>query len=148
MDLKCIEAAKGGYYYKEHLASLGERVLLKRNTKLTNNTKITKSNGSSIHHIDTSVSAANLRLGGSNGDMLKEPILNKSSRNSSRSPTGSLLNLEINGGLDLNPAVAQIYTTFKIGDQVNIDLDFEIVQSLQVGHGKRKKRFLLKYFMK
>jgi hypothetical protein len=39
------------------------------------------------------------------------------------------------GGLDLNPVLLSKSNSLKINDHVNIDLDFEIVQSLQVGHG-------------
>ncbi len=37
--------------------------------------------------------------------------------------------------IEIVPSVNVLGKTFKIGDRVNIDLSFEIVQSLQIGHG-------------
>lgn len=37
--------------------------------------------------------------------------------------------------VNLNPALVDAASSLKINDSVNIDLDFEIVQTLQVGHG-------------
>lgn len=39
------------------------------------------------------------------------------------------------GGINLNPDLLDTISVLRIKDKVNIDLDFEIVQSLQVGHG-------------
>jgi len=41
-----------------------------------------------------------------------------------------------NGNHSLHPGLSlSSQNTLKIGDHVNIDLEFEIVQSLQIGHG-------------
>ncbi len=120
--MKCVEAAKEGYYYKEHLPLLGEQTVIKRNTKLSNR-EMSASNDSNMDKISLS----------------RSPMI--ASRTSlfggGKSPSGSSLNLlaENNGGLDLNPNLTQMFQSFKVNDRVNIDLDFEVVQSLQVGHG-------------
>ena len=120
-DLKFVEPTRGGYYYKDHLPLLGDRTVIKRNSKISNRTNASSESSFDKNSIDRS------------------PMLNNKSRRSStntnKSPSASSLNLECNGGLDLNPNLANIYQTLKINNLVNIDIDFDIVQSLQVGHG-------------
>lgn len=43
--------------------------------------------------------------------------------------------LDTHGGVNLNPSLMANCNSLKIGDHVNVDLDFEVIQSLQVGHG-------------
>ena len=58
-------------------------------------------------------------------------------RNSDNSAQNLFINslfLE-NGYLNANQNLTSSCETLNLGDRVNIDLDFEVVQSLQVGHG-------------
>lgn len=120
--MKCTEPAKGGYYYKDHLPLLGDKTVIKKGTKESNRKSTLTAGSSPMGH----------------SPRAKSPLL-KSSRTSSKSPSASSMNLlENNGGLDLNPNLTHVYNALKIGDAVNIDVDFELVQSLQVGHGTNK----------
>lgn len=124
--MKCIEPAKGGYYYKDHLALLGDKTVIKKGTKESNRKSTLTAGSSPMGH----------------SPRAKSPLL-KSSRTSSKSPSASSMNLlENNGGLDLNPNLTHVYNALKIGDAVNIDVDFELVQSLQVGHGRYSFRYV------
>ncbi len=95
-DLKCLNDAKGGSYYKDHLPLLGNFFYLFFLLFFSICSKI---------YYTT-------RIG---------EKINISSIDLNSCCTDALITL--NSGM------------LEINDRVNIDLDFEIVQSLQVGHG-------------
>lgn len=114
-DLKCINEAKGGSYYKDHLPLLGEKCTiplyditpLLNTTNCSNTQPSTSNNNNLINNISSSGSNSN----------------NNNNSNSN------------NNGLDAATLLALTNGILQINDRVNIDLEFEIVQSLQIGHG-------------
>ena len=68
-------------------------------------------------------------------------IPNASSKNNTDSKKNIIIqndlknNLPIQNETDFHASTSSHSNKLKINDKVNIDLDFEIVQSLQVGHG-------------
>ncbi|CAF0858490.1 unnamed protein product [Brachionus calyciflorus] len=116
IDLKSKIDAKGGYYYPEHLPVLGERTIIKKITKNTNDSHL-KDHGLEEIHSNLKSKNSSTRSSVENLKMSSNPSLYE------------------NGGINLNPHVAETCKLFKINDHVNIDLEFEVFQSLQVGHG-------------
>jgi hypothetical protein len=116
-DLKCASDSKGGYYYKDHLPSLGDNSVLKKINNMDNSFRSS-----------TSLSSHN-----------KKYILNPTEINQ-RQIQININNQNLRASLSNDIFVNNDSTNFtlnnlKLGDRVNIDLEFEIVQSLQVGHG-------------
>ncbi len=102
--------------------------MIKRQTKLTNdkslmNISLNSLNASNPHLNDTS------NLSGSNLS------LNKKGKSNGMSRSASAATLYDSGGIELNPQTKLITSQLQVGDKVNIDIDFETLQSLQVGHG-------------
>lgn len=125
-DLKCKIDAKGGYYYPDHLPILGERTIIKKISKNINSTKFLTTSSNIFKN------------------QMEEDFLSKRKNSSAFSSIENLRlsqasscnsSLYESGGLNLSPIVMENSRSFKINDHVNIDLDFETVQSLQVGHG-------------
>jgi len=108
IDLKCVAESKGVYFYRDHLPLLGEKTSHKPN--LTQIAKI-KYQQNDILNDDKSL------------------ILPQTVEQSQH-----LVVLPASTSNGFYTATNQTYS-FKLCDKVNIDLDFEILQTLQVGHG-------------
>jgi hypothetical protein len=139
--LKCLTAAKGGYYYKEHLPLLGETAVIKRNTKVSNRGSVMGSIESNMDKASlsrtpvTTTTTTTTTTAGPAPPVKKSALGASYGRLASSSSSLNLIAENHNGGLDLNPNLKQFAQSLKINDPVNIDIDFEVVQSLQVGHG-------------
>ena len=79
-----------------------------------------------------------------NNNKLKQPMLvNKAAAGQAANPVESMIQnnlmFTINGAEEIRIQPGQNMSSFnkslKVNDRVNIDLSFEIVQSLQIGHG-------------
>lgn len=158
-DLKCISDAKGGTYYKDHLPLLGDAYNI-RPAKTSN--EQTSVNNNTINKLkqksktDPSPLFKPKQLKNSNNSLLNnskksscsneemQPFLppkEKAETNAFADQQRELMSLEANL-IRLEPKVEPNRFNslnggllFKIGDFVNIDLELEIVQSLQIGHG-------------
>lgn len=127
-DLKCKIDGRGGFYYPDHLPLLGERTIIKNITKNINSSK------------NLPISFKNFKdypLGEELLSISKNSSLHSSKENLRISRASSSCSSSVYevGGLDLNPMVILNTRSLSINDLVNIDLNFEIVQSLRVGHG-------------
>ena len=149
-----MSTAKGGYYYRDHLPILGEKAFIKMDTKKTN-TSTTKSDQNcetktadvkpamskqkSKNRLEVGDIKSRTSSDSDNPDVIvtnsdKKELIKRKSKQKLFKTSSSQLFLK-SGGVDLNPAFHALRQQFKVDDYVNIDLDFEIVQSLQVGHG-------------
>lgn len=135
---------KGGTYYKDHLPLLGEKRSVYKNLNTESNVKLIQSNikrPAATNQIKHQLSDLNLK------SVSNESLNNK--RETKQQPTQAIqVNSMIQNNFSSAPSCPSLATcntstdslllvgkNFKLGDRVNIDLNFELVQTLQVGHG-------------
>lgn len=116
-DLKCVSDTKGGYFYKDHLPSLGDNSILKKINTLESSVRSSISSSSNSKKYIIEPSEVNQR----------QIQINTNNQNLRTSLSNDLF---VN-----NDSTTLTSNNLKLGNRVNIDLEFEIVQSLQVGHG-------------
>jgi hypothetical protein len=126
--LKCIIPIKGAFFYRDHLPSLGEKTVIKRQTKQTNDKSL-------LNISMNSLNASNSQLNDTSNLTGSSLSLNKKGKKGAMSRSASAASLFDNGGVELNPQTKLSTSKLQVGDKVNIDIDFEMLQSLQVGHG-------------
>ncbi len=82
-----------------------------------------------------SLNASNSQLNDTSNLTGSSLSLNKKGKKGAMSRSASAASLFDNGGVELNPQTKLSTSKLQVGDKVNIDIDFEMLQSLQVGHG-------------
>lgn len=144
-DLKCISEAKGGSYYRDHLPCLGEKLTSQKNlNNETLNIKMMHSNSIAPIHPRTSIYEADNSID-LNFKTNSTESLNNNRKDSKATSQMPVFETVIQNNFEVQDSPAYVKNieisnrisnkTLKINDRVNIDLSFEIVQSLQMGHG-------------
>jgi hypothetical protein len=153
--LKCIEDAKGGNYYKDHLPVLGEQSLAKNSnkSKYTNynnnaSTLIMANNNKNLKNLDLNATSSSTSSSSSSSQPIKRGVtlwhhnchtLSNNKKSTSLDflePTTSASSA-LNDSLLMSTSINKTTPSscLKIGDSVNIDLELERLQTLQMGHG-------------
>ena len=154
-DLKCVTDGKGGFYYRDHLPLLGDTNASRLANKSSSEQFINTNNLNSLLKLKSKPNKTesspllkekyqknvNLLSWTSDSD---RPNLNKTQSLSANlnikekmEAEADLIQLESDelNNRDAHKANLLNGSHLNVGDRVNIDLEFEIVQTLQLGHG-------------
>ncbi|XP_037684717.1 E3 ubiquitin-protein ligase MIB2 isoform X2 [Choloepus didactylus] len=130
VDLKCVVAAAGGFYYKEHLPQLGKPAELQRRVS---------ANGQPFQHGDKVKCLLDT-------DILREMQEGHGGWNPKMAETGTVHRITDRGDVRVqfdsetrwtfHPGALTKYNSFWVGDVVRVIDDLDTVKRLQAGHGE------------
>ena len=139
-DLKCVSDTKGGNYYKDHLPLFGEKRSTHKNLNPESNSKLIQSNVTNLLAYTPTNQSSDLNLRCVSSESLNNNMKKDTKQTTARQPVHATI---IQNNFSEESSCLSSNTSnnllvgkdFKLGDRVNIDMGFELVQSLQIGHG-------------